>query len=195
MFEKDPRTFEADIKGLSPEQKAMVKLEITLTKFFKSFDESIGRWERLIYPTVIIMAVLGLSGFYLIYHVTKDMSTMTQSIDPRMADNLAAMSEHMSALSNNISTMTTQIATMVEKLDHMDGNIQKMTASISSVDSKMGLMTDDIDQMQSSIENMSINIYQINMAVRRMDTSTRRMSKDMKELSDPVDFMNNFTPW
>nr|MDJ0805712.1 hypothetical protein [Gammaproteobacteria bacterium] len=84
MFEKDPRTFEADVKNLTPEQKAMVKLEITLTQFFKSFNTSITRWERLVYPSLLVMALLGLSGFYLIYNLTKDMDTMTESIDPEM---------------------------------------------------------------------------------------------------------------
>ncbi len=195
MFEKDPRTFEADIKGLSPEQKAMVKLEITLTKFFKSFNDSISRWERLIYPTMIVMAILGLSGFYLIYHVTKDMSTMTQSIDPRMAANLAAMSSHMSKLSDNIEKMTGQIGIMVEKIENMDSNIAKITDSIEHVDGTMNTMTEDIGEMKYAIQGMSMNIYQMNVAVRDMNLSTKRMSHDINEISEPMDFMNSFTPW
>ncbi len=195
MFEKDPRTFEADLKNLSPEQKAMVKLEITLTKFFRSFNDSIGRWERLVYPTVVIMGILGLSGFYLIYHVTRDMSTMTQSIDPRMADNLSAMSSHMAKLSANIEKMTGQIGTMVEKLESMDSNITKITASIETVNGSMTDMTADMGEMKNAINTMSINIYQMNTAMRDMNISTRRMSRDINDLSEPMDFMNNFTPW
>ena len=195
MFEKDPRTFEADIKGLSPEQKAMVKLEITLTKFFKSFNASIGRWERLVYPTVFILAILGFSGFYLIYHLTRDMTTMTQSIDPRMADNLSAMSGHMAKLSKNIEKMTGQIGIMVEKLESMDDNITRITATIDSVNGSMGKMTKDMDEMKTAINTMSWNIYQMNNSMRDMNFSTRRMSRDINDLSEPMDMMNNFTPW
>ncbi len=195
MFEKDPRTFEADLKNLSPEQKAMVKLEITLTKFFRSFNNSISRWERLVYPTVIIMGILGLSGFYLIYHVTRDMSTMTQSIDPRMADNLSAMSSHMAKLSANIEKMTGQIGIMVEKLDSMDSNITRITTTIDAVNGSMTDMTADMDEMKNAINVMSMNIYQMNMAMRDMNLSTQRMSRDINDLSEPMDFMNNFTPW
>ncbi len=195
MFEKDPRTFEADLKNLSPEQKAMVKLEITLTKFFRSFNNSISRWERLVYPTVIIMGILGLSGFYLIYHVTRDMSTMTQSIDPRMADNLSAMSSHMAKLSANIEKMTGQIGIMVEKLDSMDSNITRITTTIDAVNGSMTDMTADMGEMKNAINVMSMNIYQMNMAMRDMNLSTQRMSRDINDLSEPMDFMNNFTPW
>lgn len=195
MFEKDPRTFEADIKGLSPEQKAMVKLEITLTKFFKSFNDSIARWERLIYPTIIVMAFLGMSGFYLIYHVTKDMSTMTQSIDPRMATNLAAMSSYMSELSDNIEKMTGQIGVMVDKIESMDSNITKITNTIEDVDGTMNTMTKDIGDMKFAIQGIGLNIYQMNIAVRDMNLSTRHMSHDINDISEPMNFMNSVTPW
>ena len=66
MFEKDPRTFSPEYKNLSPEQKAMVKLEITLSNFFKKLDRSVHRWERMIYPMMVVVGVLGLSGLSLI---------------------------------------------------------------------------------------------------------------------------------
>jgi len=58
MFEKDPRTFAPEYKNLSPEQKAMVKLEISLSRFFKHFDDSVKRWERMIYPAIIVFGLL-----------------------------------------------------------------------------------------------------------------------------------------
>ena len=54
MLEKAPRTFAPDYKSLSPEQKAMVKLEISLTRFVKGFDASVRRWERMVYPAMLI---------------------------------------------------------------------------------------------------------------------------------------------
>jgi methyl-accepting chemotaxis protein len=181
MFEKDPRTFEADIKGLSPEQKAMVKLEITLTRFFKSLDTSINRWERLFYPAMLVMALLGLSGFYLIYHVTQDMKTMTQHIDPNMAANLDAMSSHMGDLSRNISTMTGQISIMVEKIESMDSHIVSMDSNIEKI-------TTAIDHVQVSLDSMTRDMNEMNL-------STWRMSKDLNQLGRPMDFMNSFSPW
>ncbi|HFD86055.1 MAG TPA: hypothetical protein ENJ35_00065 [Gammaproteobacteria bacterium] len=188
MFEKDPRIFEADLKGLPPEQKAMVKLEITLTNFFKSFNTSITRWERLVYPSLLVMAVLGISGFYLIFNLTKDMSTMTHNIDPKMAVNLDAMSTHMGDLSRNIAVMTRQIGVMVEKIDSMESHITNMDGNIEN-------MSGDISQMDKSMSEMSLDITDMNMAMRSMNVNTRIMSRDINQIGRPMDFMNSFSPW
>ncbi len=134
MFEKDPRTFSEEYKKLSPEQKAMVKLEITLTNFFRQFDRSVSRWERMVYPALIIFGVLGMSGFYLILNVTKDMHTMAENVDPMMESNLDAMSRNMQELSNNVALMTRHINNLVNDVNamqtsvtHMDGEVTKIT--------------------------------------------------------------------
>ena len=202
MFEKDPRTFEADMKNLSPEQKAMVKLEITLTQFFKSFNTSITRWERLVYPSLLVMAVLGLSGFYLIYNLTLDMDTLTQNVDPKMELNLGAMSNHMAELSKNIATMTGQIAVLVTKIGSMDTHITRMdenigsiTASIDRVNISMERMTAEITEMNASIKIMSVNIADMDQAMRAMTVNTGVMSRDINQMGRPMDFMNSFSPW
>ncbi|MEN8179713.1 MAG: hypothetical protein ABFS39_14010 [Pseudomonadota bacterium] len=188
MFEKDPRVFEADLKNLTPEQKAMVKLEITLTQFFKSFNASITRWERLVYPSLLVMAVLGMSGFYLIYSLTKDMDTMTESIDPEMEINLAAMSGHMAELSMNIATMTGQITVLVDKIGSMESHIASMDADTSS-------MSVGINAMNQSMELMNLNIFEMNQSMRSMTVNTGVMSRDINQMGRPMDFMNSFSPW
>ncbi len=216
MFEKDPRTFEADVKGLSPEQKAMVKLEITLTQFFRSFNTSITRWERLVYPSLLVMALLGLSGFYLIYNMTNDMKTLTRNVDPQMEFNLASMSNHMAELSKNIGTMTGQITVLVEKIDSMDShiismdqNIGTITGTIGQVKLSMDTMTADITEMNgsmrgmsiniadmdSSMKGMSLNIAEMSHAMRAMTVNTGSMTRDINQMGRPMDFMNSFTPW
>lgn len=181
MFEKDPRKFEADVKGLSPEQKAIVRLEITLTNFFKSFDTSVTRWERLVYPSLLVMALLGLSGFYLIFNMTNDMKTLTQNVDPRMKVNLGAMSGHMSELSKNISTMTEQITVLVGKIDSMDSHIVNMDQSVGDIN--------------NSVKGMAQNVANMSHAVGAMTVNTGVMTRDINEMGRPMKFMNSFTPW
>lgn len=202
MFEKDPRNFEADVKGLSPEQKAMVKLEITLTQFFRSFNTSITRWERLVYPSLMVMAVLGLSGFYLIYSMTNDMKTLTANVDPQMKDNLGAMSNHMADLSRNIAIMTGQITVLVDKIGSMDGhittmdrNIGEITGNIGQVNNSMGAMTANISDMNIAMKGMSQNIAEMTRAMGAMTTNTGVMSRDINQMGRPMNFMNSFTPW
>jgi uncharacterized protein YoxC len=188
MFEKDPRTFSPEFKNLSPEQKAMVKLEITLTNFFKSFDKSMSRWERMIYPMLVVVGVLGLSGFYLIYNVTTDMHTLTEQVDPRMEEHLESMSAHMGLLSNNIQTMTQQITVLVDKIDSMEQHIATM-------DGNIGALAVDVGSMKQSVGQMTVNIADMNQAMRAMTVNTGFMSRDINQMGRPMDFMNSFTPW
>ncbi len=223
MFEKDPRTFSPEYKNLSPEQKAMVKLEITLSQFFKAFDKSVGRWERMIYPAIIIFGLLGLSGFYLIYHVTKDMHIMAQNVDPNMESNLGAMSGHIEKLSKNIATMTSQITVLVSKienmdnhiahmdtniggitstLNHMGGNIDLMTKNLTSMTDNISLMTGNIATMSEnfvtldrSVNVMTGNLVEMNRSMKIMTSNTGVMSHDINKASRPMNMMNSFMPW
>ena len=184
MFEKDPRTFSPEYKNLSPEQKAMVKLEITLSNFFKKLDRSVNRWERLIYPMLIVVGILGLSGFYLIYNVTRDMHQLTQQVDPQMEVNLQSMAGHMGQLSQNISTMTQQITVLVERIDKMEGHIATM-------DGNIGGLAGDVGQMKDNIGIMTGNVAEMNQAMRAMTVNTGVMSRDINQMGRPMDFM----PW
>ena len=184
MFEKDPRTFSPEYKNLSPEQKAMVKLEITLTNFFKNFDKSMSRWERMIYPMLVVVGFLGLSGFYLIYNVTRDMHALTEQVDPNMELHLEQMSSHMGQLSQNISAMTQQITVLVEKVDSMESHIATM-------DGNIGSLTADVGGMQQNIGIMTGNVAEMSHAMRAMTANTSIMSRDINQMGRPMDFM----PW
>ncbi|MCG7865827.1 MAG: hypothetical protein N0E37_09330 [Candidatus Thiodiazotropha taylori] len=188
MFEKDPRTFSPEYKNLSPEQKAMVKLEITLTNFFKNFDKSMSRWERMIYPMLVVVGILGLSGFYLIYNVTTDMRVLTEQVDPRMEEHLDSMASNMAQLSQNISIMTEQITVLVDRVDSMEQNIATMNGNI-------GVLAVDVGSMKQNIGQMTVNIADMNQAMRTMTVNTGFMSRDINQMGRPMDFMNSFTPW
>jgi methyl-accepting chemotaxis protein len=188
MFEKDPRTFSPEYKSLSPEQKAMVKLEITLTNFFKSFDRSMSRWERMIYPMMVVVGILGLSGFYLIYNVTTDMNKLTQQVDPRMEEHLESMSTHMGQLSDNIQRMTQQVTALVDKIDSMEQHIATM-------DGNIGTLTADVGAMSQNLGQMTVNVADMNQAMRAMTVNTGFMSRDINQMGRPMDFMNSFAPW
>lgn len=184
MFEKDPRTFSPEYKSLSPEQKAMVKLEITLSNFFKKLDRSMSRWERLIYPMMLVIGILGLSGFYLIYNVTRDMNRLTQQIDPQMEVNLQSMSSYMGKLSENISVMTEQITVLVARIDRMEGHIATM-------DGNIGTLAGDVGDMKRNIGLMTGSVADMNQAMRAMTLNTGVMSRDINKMGRPMDFM----PW
>ncbi len=192
MFEKDPRLFSPEYKSLSPEQKAAVKQEIALSKFLRAFENSIARWERMVYPALVIFGLLGLSGFYLIYNVTTDMHSMAENIDPQMESNLATMSKHMADLSNNISTMTQQIVILVDRIESMETHIEDINGNIEHV-------TQSVDQMSGNIGEVTTSVQEMNQAIKVMATNTGVMTRDMgrmnESISRPADFLNRFAPW
>ncbi|HIE54980.1 MAG TPA: hypothetical protein EYP90_07345 [Chromatiaceae bacterium] len=202
MFEKDPRTFSPEYKNLSPEQKAMVKLEISLSRFFKHFDNSVRRWERMIYPAIFVFGLLGLSGFYLIYHVTKDMHSMSQSFDPAMESNMAQMAHNINELSKNIAVMTGQLTLLVKDIRNMDDNIAKMGGNIGEITVDIHEMLDDtgamarnISTMNDSIERVTLDVAQMNQSMRAMTLHTGLMGRDMRQMNKPMRVMNAVMPW
>lgn len=199
MFEKDPRTFSPEYKKLSPEQKAMVKLEITITKFFKDFDRSISRWERLIYPVVIVFGLLGLSGFYLIYNMTKDMQTISTNMDPHMQTNLSKMSENMAELTQNITVMTGYLGVIVEKIESMDSHVNNMDTHVRNMSVNINDMRASIADVDTHITSMDTAIVDMNRAIQGMTYNTGVMSRDMnimnRNISRPASFFNNIAPW
>lgn len=206
MFEKDPRTFGDDYDKLSPDGKAIVKLEITLTKFFRDFDRSVRRWERLIYPMVIVLGVLGLSGFYLILNVTRDMHQVAQHVDPDMESNLDAMAGHMGMLSANISAMTFQFEALVETVGQMDSKVGLMAVSLDKMDNNVGVITENVvaisnsvGVMREAVVTMSTNVAELNASAKYMSGNVGAMSQDMRvmnnNVSRPMNFMNSMMPW
>jgi methyl-accepting chemotaxis protein len=181
MFDKDPRLSSPEYKKLSPEQKAMVKLEITLTNFFRDFNHSISRWERIIYPLVIVLAVLVLSGFYLIYNVTQDMHTMASRVDPNMDVHLETMSQNMAILSLNVSEMSLNMQKVAERMDSIDRNI-------SSMDTNIGAISESVAHINNDMQVMTYTVSDMNQVMKTMSVNTGNMSRDMHEMQKPMKF-------
>jgi methyl-accepting chemotaxis protein len=182
MLDRDPRLTSPEYKKLSPEQKAMVKLEITLTNFFRDFNQSITRWERVVYPMVVVLAFLVISGFYLIYHVTNDMHAMMVRIDPNMETNLESMSKNMSILSTNISAMTQNMQGIAMKMESMDTNIASMNGNI-------GTLSESVGHMNKNMEVMTYTVSDMNQVMKVMSINTGNMSRDIHQIQRPMNFM------
>jgi methyl-accepting chemotaxis protein len=181
MFEKDPRTFSPEYKNLSPEQKAMVKLEITLTNFFREFSNSIFRFERIVYPVVLVLSLLVLSGFYLIYNVTQDMNIMANRVDPQMETNLNNMSNNIAQLSANVSAMTKHMVVIAENMQTMDKNIASMNNNIAK-------LSGSVEHMRVNMESMTYTVSDMNEVMKAMNMNTGNMSRDIHRIQKPMKF-------
>lgn len=166
------------------ERTALLGLEYVLADFAREFQTATRRWEKIVWPAMIIFSLLAISGFWLIYSITEDMHRMSKSMDPLMSQNLGNMSKNIEALTGNIENMDLNIALLTDSINEMNYHIKHMDSSISGI--------------QRDISGMSVNIANMNQSIYAMTWNTGAMSEDMnrlnKSIGKPMRFMNNFLP-
>ena len=149
----------------------------SMERFFKTFERSAKRWEFVVYPALFAFIVLAGYGFFLIYSLTSDMHRISQKVDPRMGENLAAMSRNMNAMSGNLSIMTKEVASMAERVHHMADKME-------SLDNIAPMLT-QMEKLDQSIRSMAVNTHMM-----RHD-----MGSMSQNVSRPMSMMNTFMPW
>ena len=178
-----------------PEQQALVGLENVLADFARTFEDIALRWERLIYPAVILFGLMGLSGFYLIYSLTEDMHALAKNIDPLMAQNMGAISGNIATLAGDIETMNADIRKMTSSIGNMTTNIAHMDTTIST----MGTNIATISVQLNSLEPIRVTMDEMNDSMHGMTTNMATMTRNMSQMNytygRPMSFMNQFMPW
>ena len=186
----------------SPEQRALVSLELTLANFLETFQRSARRWELLVYPAVAVFGILGLSGFYLIYSVTQDMHALARAMDPRMGEHMDVMTLDIREMTATIQQFRQDVVVMVEHVDTITQHMGAMRGDIRGMTGSIAMMSEDMDDMArklASLEPMLANIAGMNQAIQVMTANTGVMTRDMsimnQNVSRPMSFMNSFAPW
>jgi methyl-accepting chemotaxis protein len=166
------------------ERTALLGLEYVLADFAREFQSATRRWERIVWPAMIIFSLLAVSGFWLIYSITEDMHLMSKNIDPQM-------SQHLGDMSDNIAILT-------ENIQHMDMTITQLGSHVSQMNSHVASIDGAIENMRGDIKHMSVNMSQMNQSIHTMTWTTGVMSEDMsrlqRDMGKPMRFMNNFLP-
>ncbi len=185
------------VSEISPDAIARA-LGNALDRFAHSFETSARRWEFVVYPSLFAFAILATYGFFLIYSLTKDMSTLAQHVDPEMAANMGSMAQYIGAMSDNMDLMRQQIQKMANHIDRMDTNIAVLNDSV-------GHMTDNLDRMETHTSTIAeqldtlhpilANMQLMTDAMGRMTVSTGIMTREATQMGRPMSFMNQFAPW
>jgi methyl-accepting chemotaxis protein len=149
-----------------------------LERLANTFDSSAKRWEMVVYPSLFAFVLLAGYGFFLIYRLTHDISTLSQSVT-RMA---VIVSDAMPRMTKDLSTMTGSI-------DNMTGNIDGMSTEISSMSGQMGALT----PMSKNIKSMTNNIGSMNRSVYGMQRDMHGMNRTVS--SGPFGMMNDMMPF
>jgi methyl-accepting chemotaxis protein len=130
-----------------------------LERLANTFDNSARRWEMVVYPSLFAFVLLAGYGFFLIYRLTHDISTLSQSVT-RMAvivsDAMPRMTKDLNSMTGNIGGMTTEIesmSTQMNSLTPMSKNIQSMTHNIGSMNNSVYGMQRDMHGMNRTVSS------------------------------------------
>ena len=130
-----------------------------LERLADTFDSSAKRWEMVVYPSLFAFVLLAGYGFFLIYRLTHDISTLSQSVT-RMAvivsDAMPRMTKDLNSMTGNIGGMTTEISSMSTQMDSltpMSKNIQSMTHNIGSMNNSVYGMQRDMHGMNRTVSS------------------------------------------
>lgn len=165
------------------EQTALLGLEYVLSDFTKQFQKSARRWELMAYPAMVVFGLLAISGFWLIFSLTKDMNKMSDSMDPNMGPNLSEMSKNIADLNIAIKHMDNHVAAIAKDMNSMNAAILSMKVDTRNMSTKLNVM-----------EPLLFNMAEMNQSMKQMTFSTGVMSHDMNKISRPMRFMNSFVP-
>ncbi|MDM8568205.1 hypothetical protein QUF50_01555 [Thiotrichales bacterium HSG1] len=179
-----------------------------MEKFVSSFQQSTRRWEIIVYPAMFAFVILAGYGFFLIYSLTHDMSSMARSMDPKMGQHMGSMTESISTLSEQIQIMSGQVQMMTRtmsdisvKLDtlqpmlghiaQMDHSMINITTSLGSIDKMMTKMDDSMTRMDGSIGNIDSSILTMDESMQNLDQSIRVITSTTDQMRRDLTMMNH----
>ena len=149
-----------------------------LERLANTFDSSAKRWEMVVYPSLFAFVLLAGYGFFLIYRLTHDISTLSTSVT------------HMAVIvSDSMPRMTKDLNVMTGSIDNMTGNIDGMTGEITSMSGQM----DSLTPMSNNIQSMTHNIGNMNRSVYGMQRDMHGMNRTVS--SGPFGMMNDVMPF
>ena len=156
-----------------------------LERLADTFDNSARRWEMVVYPSLFAFVLLAGYGFFLIYRLTHDISTLSQSVT-RMA---VIVSDAMPRMTKDLNVMTDSMDNMTGNIANMSGDIDGMSVEMSSMSTQMNTLT----PMSNNIQSMTHNIGSMNRSVYGMQRDMHGMNRTVS--SGPFGMMNDMLPF
>jgi len=156
-----------------------------LERLANTFDSSARRWEMVVYPSLFAFVLLAGYGFFLIYRLTHDIATMSQSVT-HMA---VIVSDAMPRMSRDLNMMTNSMDNMTGNIANMSDDVGGMTTEMTSMSGQMNSLT----PMSQNIQSMTHNIGNMNRSVYGMQRDMHGMNRTVS--SGPFGMMNDVMPF
>ncbi len=165
-----------------------------LERFASCFEKSARRWEMVVYPALFAFCVLSIYGFYMIYHLTQDMSHIARNIQVMSTSIDPYMGQHMAKMVDGIEGMTGNVEVMTRNLSAIDGNMEAITVSMNDMNSGIQQIT---GHMQT-LEPMMASMNNLDQSTQHMANSTFNMTREMGSMNrglSPRGMFSRFSPF
>jgi len=187
-----PKTGES---GQSGESLQKLSDELGMDRFARIFEASARRWELIVYPALFMFIILAAYGFYLVFSLTEDMSTLARNVDANMSENMRSMSANINLLSRNVALMSDRVSEMSLNMESIDENTLTMNDYMADISRQMNTL----EPMLANIGAMTRSMQNMDATIRVITANTGVMSRDMsimnQNVSRPMSTFNSFMPW
>ncbi len=197
MSEKN--TTEENMETLSPSSSPLSQGTTTingqpLERFASCFEKSARRWEMVVYPALFAFCVLSIYGFYMIYHLTQDMSHIARNIQVMSTSIDPYMGQHMASMVDGIENMSSNVQVMTRNLNAIDGNMEAITVSMEDMRGSMQQITGHTKTLEPMMASMS----NLDQSTKHMANSTFHMTREMGSINrgmSPRGMFSRFSPF
>lgn len=118
-------------------------LSRSMDELTKTFTASARRWEMFVYPSMFAFILLSIYGFFLIYSLTGDVSTV--------ANKMESISDNMQAVVLNMNTISKNMVVMTHTVDSQSASMHEMTMHMRDINISMNQMRYDLSIMNHSV--------------------------------------------
>ncbi|MCW9005595.1 MAG: hypothetical protein OQK70_10050 [Gammaproteobacteria bacterium] len=97
----------------------------------KTFSASARRWEMIVYPSLFAFILLATYGFFLIYSLTNDVSSVA---------------EEMRSISHNMHNVVIHMDTQTNTMKEMNAHVRNMGMSVNQMTHEVAVMNNSISR-------------------------------------------------
>jgi uncharacterized protein YoxC len=164
-----------------------------MEQFVQTFQQSTRRWEVFVYPALFAFVVLAGYGFFLIYSLTGDMTSMARSMDPNMGAHMQSMTESIVTLADNVQIMSKQVQIMTSTITDISvklDTLPPMLQYLGAMEQSIANMVQSVSHMDNMVAKMDVSMTQMNQSIVQMDRSIGNMDKAIASMDNSIQTMN-----
>lgn len=162
-----------------------------IERMLRQMERSSRRWEKFVFPAMIAFILLAGYGFFLVYAVTRDMSTIARAIDVDFRSDVASIRDDIKTMNEQVKMMQNHIAEVSVKMEPLQ-DMGPLLAEIKNLD-------ESVSKIGGSVESMDQSVVGMSDSMENLDDSMYYMGRDVGDMNDsfssPTKMVRRFMPW